>query len=503
MSANKYFTNSIFWTTFSKVADAILRFISIPFLINYFGTTNFGLLSIVISANAYMQLLDLGLNIGAVKFFSQWIANKNFKELKNVTQSSLFFYLILGLVNALILIMLAYKGNNLFNVEPEQYEILKSLFQILSAFTIISWCGAVFTQLLIAAELISYIQIVNLFRALANFIAILIAVYLKLDLLTYFTITLLITILSIIPLILKLKKADYLGSILPKFNWNSFRPVLKYSFSIFLLSFFQFTATQSRPLVLSVISTSATELVAKYKIIEVFPLFVVSLGGMLITIFLPRASKLTLNNDLEGIKHLAYTGTKYTSIFVCLLCFPIIINSKELLFLYVGESYSMLANWLILWIITIILFLHNSPIASLVLAQGKTKMLVIGTALACVISIGVNILLVERFGIGSAIIGYLVYITIVMLFYYFYFINKVLRLNSKIVFKSFLLPTLIGAILACLSDLISFNNSLIVVEIVAKSSIWLLLFFISLLIFRIIRIRDIMRYLNNFGLILK
>src|SRR5690606_11267077 len=99
-------------------------------------------------------------------------------------------------------------------------------------------------------------------------------------------------------------------------------------------------------------------------------------GGMLINIFLPKTSKAIQNNDRSVIEDLAYTGTRYTSIAVTLLCFPILLNAEELLTLYVGASYSYLAVWLMLWVATLTLNLHNSPVSSLVLATGKTRMLV-------------------------------------------------------------------------------------------------------------------------------
>ena len=73
MGSNYYFS-SFFWSTLAKILNAILGFISIPLLLGYYGKADYGILSIATACNGYMSLLDLGMNTGAVKFYSQWKA---------------------------------------------------------------------------------------------------------------------------------------------------------------------------------------------------------------------------------------------------------------------------------------------------------------------------------------------------------------------------------------------------------------------------------------------
>ncbi len=55
----------------------------------------------------------------------------------------------------------------------------------------------------------------------------------------------------------------------------------------------------------------------------------------------------------------------------------------------------------------------------------------------------------SKFGVGSAVIGYLVYVIIIILSYYFYFIEKVLSLNPITVFRKFLHPFVIALGVYC------------------------------------------------------
>ena len=266
--------------------------------------------------------------------------------------------------------------------------------------------------------------------------------------------------------------------------------MFKYSLAIFAIGLFSFTATTSRPLVLGIFSAKGVSILSEFRVIEVFPIFIISIGGMLVSILLPKTSKIVQENNRDKINKLAYVGTKYTSILVSFLCFPIILNARELLVLYVGESYSHLAVWLSLWVFSLILYLHNSPVSSLVLATGKTRMLVFSSAISCIISIIINATLCEYFGVGSAVIGYLVYVVIQMLFYYFYFNEKVLGLNSSYVFKSFIFPTLIGFGVMLAIELINMPiNWPILLLLIVKSMLWIIAYSFLIVFFKIIDIK--------------
>ena len=67
-----YYISSFFWSTCAKILNALFGFISIPLLLGVYGKSDYGILSIATACNGYMHLLDMGMNVGAVKYFSQW-----------------------------------------------------------------------------------------------------------------------------------------------------------------------------------------------------------------------------------------------------------------------------------------------------------------------------------------------------------------------------------------------------------------------------------------------
>lgn len=485
----KYVAGAFAWGVVTKFLDAAIKFLTIPLLLGYFGKEEYGLLTLAIATNAYMHLLDMGLNTGGIKFFSQWLASGNYNLVYRVARTNISFYLIIGLVNSIVLLFIATWGRGLFNVTHGEFVTFRYLLYILATFSIVNWITFVFNQLLIADERIAFTQQMASVRSLLGLAAVGATALFKWSLIQYFVTYVAVHASVIFPYIYLCKRRKLISSILPAFYWEDFTVVFKYGLAILAMAVFQFTATHSRPLILAMFSSEGVVILTEYRIIEVFPIFIISIGGMMLSIFLPKTSRAIQNNDRRTIERIAYEGTKYTSILVALLCFPIMLSARELLMLYVGVEYSYLSPWLFLWVFTLTLSLHNSPVSSLVLATGRTKMLVFSSACACITSVVINMMLTREYGVGSAVIGYLIYIIIQISFYYLYFNRKVLGLKSSKVFKSFIIPTCLGLVCFVAVYFIKIEIDLLILKIVVKTIIWGLFYLLLLLCFKVVEIK--------------
>lgn len=483
----KYFIGSLSWTFIAKLLDAGFKFVTIPLLLAYYGEDNYGILTLALAVNAYMELLNMGVNIGSVKFYSQWLVSGNMSKVYRVAQTNTLFYLIVGIVNSTILVFIALYGNSWFDLSSSQFQVFQKMLLILAVSSIFNWITFVYNQLLVADERISFTQKVLTLKAVINFLLIIVTIKLELSLISYFMYLTILNASIFFPYLLMCKKEKLIKYITPAFYWKDFSPVFRYSIAILVMGIFQFTATKSRPIVLSIFSNSGVSVLAEYRIVEVFPIFIISIAGMLISILLPKASKAIESNDKKIINKIAYEGTKYSTIIISTLCYPLIINAEDILLFYVGVEYTHLYQWLSLWSLTLVLVFHNSPAASLVLATGKTRMLVFSSAFSCTVSIIINIFLSQLLGVGSAVIGYFVYVVIQILFYYLYFNKRILKLDSNKIFVSFIKPSLIGGILALLIYNIDFYVfESVVIRILVTSFIWLVGYILLLFVFKLL-----------------
>lgn len=497
---NNYYISSFAWSTVAKLLNAIWGFISVPLLLGYYGKAEYGLLSIATACNGYMHLLDLGMNTGAVKFYSQWKVEGKIDKIFNVARTNITFYLLIAVVNIILLLLVAFYGENLFSVTHEQFLQLRMCLFVIAMFCVLSWITTVFNQLLIADKQMAFTMQVQCVQAVLKTFAVVLVFIADLTLTTYFFYVTAFVALAIVPYAYKCKKDGLIDSFKPSWRWDDFKVVMVFSLSIFALSLFQMTATQSRPILLSMFAVNGATAVADFKIIEVVPQLIIMIGGTFSGIFLPKTSEMVARKDEKAMHDFAYKWTTYTTVVVAIMCFPFILCAREVLSAYVGSEYSYLSKWLIVWCVTVLIQMHTTPGNALVLAQGKTKLLVKVTAMACIISMVLNVFLCRYIDVGSAVIAYFVYVLIMIGLYYISFYKKLLHLRRLKLFKCFLEPTILAIIVYVLIcfipiDLSVFghmNERLIYILICfIKTVLWCIPYLLLLSIFKIINLKHL------------
>lgn len=471
----------------AKVFDAFAKLFTIPLLIGFYGKVDYGLITLAVSLNAYLRIMDLGMNTGAIRYFSIWFSNKEHDKITKASQSSVFFYGIIGLINCTILVGLGAWAEKIFAIEPHQSDTLRWMLYMLALSAVIYWASYIINQLLIAYGEITWTNYSLIVSSILNLITVFIAIYLKLSLPLYFVLYVCST-LSVIPInLLRLRQLPIsIRSILyPKWTPSVFNEILKYSLGIFAIGIFNYSADSLRPILLGIFSKEGLGVLTDYKIMSTIIMLVGSIGAVFLLVLLPIASKCYASNDNRKIKALIYDGTKYLSLFFSFLIFLLIVSIKPLLHIYVGEEYIRLTPWLSFWLV-LMLYMHDFAISSVILSSGKTKILIYSSGTAAVLSLLATWLFIPKYEVGATVVGFAIFVIIQMLFNYLYYLPIVLHINSFRVFAySFMPSVLIGAGVAFLTsatqNLIHIENSLLVV--LTNSLVFTLLFGSLTLIF--------------------
>lgn len=483
---SNYYISSFFWSTVGKLLTAVINFISVPLLIGVWGQAEYGILALALACNGYMSLMDFGINTGAVRYFSIWISDNKIDKLHRVANSNTIFYLGVAVLNCAIMLLMAFCGESWFNISHDQFEVLRSCLILLAIFCFPTWATSTFNQLLIADREMAFTQKVYCLITLLKGALIGITIWLSLKMTLYYGLLLAIVASTLIPYMVRCIKKGLCGRFEFKFYWDDFKPVLYYSLAIFALSIFQVSATQTRPIILGIFADDAADVLAEYQIISVIPTFIIAIGGMVSGILLPRSSEFIASGNKEGVELFAYSGTKITSILSCVLTFPFIVGGKGILTAYVGPQYSDLTIWMIIWCFTVLIQIHTTPGNSLILALGKTKPLVWTSAAACLLSMVVNAVLSKHIGVGSAVMGYALYVIIVIGSYYVIYYNRLLKLSRLRILKSFLIPSVIGLVTALVviwlcNCLLPYDNSAdrwrMLLDFIIRCAIWLAVYF--------------------------
>lgn len=192
---------------------------------------------------------------------------------------------------------------------------------------------------------------------------------------------------------------------------------------------------------------SSPESVADYKIINGITGIVTAMTGMFLSVLLPSSSKVIANNDRESYDRIAYQGTKYLTAFTGFCVFGLMVVAKDVLIIYVGDSFLYLLPWLYVMLFLMITS-HILCLSSLILGGSDIKPLSRMTAVSSIIALITAWLTIPKYEVGGVVIGTIVYNVAQMLFYYSYYLPRILKVNSKQILFRYVVPvTIVGLIM--------------------------------------------------------
>lgn len=443
VTAKKVFKN-IYWSYLLTFCSSVYGFITVPLLLKYFGAEEYGLINLAISMNVYIQLLDMGFSGTNVRFFSTWLAQKEYHKVSRLFSTSFSYLSMIGLINAVLLYVVSLFCDDFFDLTKEQTFVMKDLLYILIVNAILSWSTSVFDQVIKAGEHIAWLQKRAFIPLCIQVISVVLTLTLHLSLQTYFLITILSTLIIVPFTVFKLKKEFSFISFVPQFDIQIIKEIFSYSLSVFSFGIFQFSMQNLRPIILGAQSTLSS--VSDYKIIMGIVGIVLSISGNFFGILLPTSSRILSEGNISAQNFLVYKGTKYVTLLLSFLIFGGILVSAPLLSLYVGHEYSYLEIWLSVSLLSLFVN-HNQAISSLIFSQTNLVSIAIMSCISMTIGLSLSWVLAPHFGVGSVVVGYMIYAVFQTLFYYLYYWPQKMHLNSFLIFKgSFLPPVAVGFI---------------------------------------------------------
>lgn len=430
----------------ANVVNAIYGFVVAPLCIRYFGKADYGLIALAFSVNSYMQLMDLGLASTNVRFFANWLASGDRDKVNRLMQTCTAFYVIVGLFNAVVLGVVAAFVERIFNVTAAQAEILRMLLVVLAGMAVVNWACSCLGQMISAMENVAWTQKCQVFAKVLMIFVLMLTFSCQLSLVQYVIASQTVALI-IIPLNLwKVWHEAPFISFLPRFDWSTFKMILPYSLNIFSFGFFQFLFYQSRTLFLGIRTTP--EIVTEYNVIGGIAGLTSIVSGVFLGALLPSASRVVAKGDRENYERVAYQGTKFICVSLAFCGFGLMTIGRDLLFVYVGESFLHLVPWLMLWLFTVVLGSHNQCISSLILAGADIWAITCNTIVSSLIGLVATWLLIPKLGPGGPIVAYLIYVVCQVAFYWFYYWPRKMAISSwRIVSRMFVPYVFLGSVL--------------------------------------------------------
>lgn len=433
---------------------------SVPLIIAHYGLDQFGLIALVYSFNLISFFLDNGFKAAGIKQISELRLLKKDFDLWKLSISSLLFYFLIGVINSLVLIFVYFTYENFISIEDSN----KLLFGLMIIVSIVSspitWIINYFNQVLIASKKISTVNYFKLIQSVFYVISVLFSIYFDLNIAhLFFIIVVSETVLNFLKLIPIFKLKLIVPYRYYKFNWYIFEPVYKYSVKLLILGVFLFIASKSRPLILAIMSYDSDVIVGNYKIMETLMNLPIAIVGSISTIFFPKAIHLLKSVSHSELPKHIYKFLNLSNCISLLIITPIICLSSDIVEIWVGSEFQHLCFWIQIWCINAFIVLFKSPLNSFLLMKGDVKNLTLISFFSSLFLIILYVITYDFFGIGSVVISYMLYVSLIFILENIYVYNSLLGLNKLITLKK-LTKSIIFLVVSVvlISNLVLFEN---------------------------------------------
>lgn len=427
-----------------------------PFLLSKLGMSEYGVYRIIASFTSSITILDLGIGTTALKYASQFRAEKDNKKLNNFFAMSLIEASVIGCIMIIVCTGLYFSIDVLYNDSLTNTELIKAkqLFILFIGVLVLNTFEKVFYSIISACENFTFANSLKLLRILGKVCLGFIFISLYANSLVLLFIELFLLFLSLILQIVYIKFKLNLKAKL--YNWD--KMLFKESFGFTIMMFIQSVVRQLNGnldnMVIGAIIDAATVSIYSVglQLFNMFEQFAFSFSNLM----LPTVSKQISNeaNNVELENTVIKIGRLEFMVLGAALCGFALIG-KEFIFLWLGPGYELV------WIVAIILMVPSTieliENVCLSILRAKNKML-FRTIVICFMAIFnliITIIGVKRYGAIAACVGTAIGLIgadiIAMNIYYV----KVLKLNIFRIFKNIFSRTWICCLISTICLLIA------------------------------------------------
>lgn len=356
----------------AAVLPALATLLTLPFIVAELGVDNYGILTMVMAITGYFSIADINVTAGSTKYIAEHQAKGEMDRTSEVISFGLAFYLIFGLLGALViacaassivglLFKLTEEGTNVavdalrlsalgfFLGQSQTY--LNSVIQALHRYDVTASCEAVFGTLIPVATLL--------------------LLYAGFDLLSVITLRVAVSAIHGIALVVAIRR------LLPHFQFR--RPERELSVKLWSFSSYSFmsriasvTHQQADKLIIGGIlgMTALTYYAVASQIVG----RIVSFSFRLANAIYPAASAMDARGESEKLTEMYFISSRYITYINGCAVLIVCVFGRELLHYWMGSDFASYGYLVLVFVAIALLFDSLTTIPSLVNdALGKPR----------------------------------------------------------------------------------------------------------------------------------
>lgn len=469
-----------------QVVQMISAFVFMPFLIQRFGITNYGVYLLASSVTGYLGLLDFGVGTTVIKFVAQYRATDDDKQLGKLISSVLVFYTGIGVFAASFLLLFSRYGVGLFRLDSLGQGLASNLFMAAAFVALLSWPATIGGLVLSGLQEYETVSKIGVGVVLGNIAATAFVLVLGegpvLLLLTNGAVG---VVGGIVYFVFARRKLHGVAIAFSNVSRTMLKTVFSFSWAMFVTQVCSLIIYQQTDRVVLGIFVGATA-VALYEAASKVQSLVAQLGGMTATAVLPAASQFDAQSRPDALRALFLRGTKYVTAFIGPVVVTIIVLAQPLLLHWLGRGFlSQVTNAQIF--VAFWLLWANIQLGTVMLTgMGRVKFILGYTVAQTAANLALSLLLVQKLGVLGVILG-TVTTNIAVFPFILRYILRTLDLELRRWLRDVVLPVypilIVPVLVGVAAQFLGLTGTLLGVAVAAVLSCaayWAVLFFLGL-----------------------
>lgn len=488
MSRNGLIFKNTFFLAFRTILSLLVSLYTTRVILDEMGVSGYGLFSVIYGAVGFFIFIVLAMNDSVQRFLSMKIGSDDYQGTRDVFKNSILIYFIFGLI--LISCLLGVRDIALHSVLNISTDYIKTANQIyvIACFSIfILVIQTPFNALVLSYEKMSFYAYMSIYDACSKLIlAFAIANITVVDKITLYSLMLLVSsfvgfLLYFIFCFVSFRSSLFGGVV----NKSIIKELYSFSFWNVLGGFASVSRIQGMNILLNIYFSTVVN--AAFAVSNTVLNAINLLTQSLITAIRPQIYKSYASADINRYRALILLGSKFTFVFLSILSLPLIINTTEILTIWLKDVPQYGVVFVRIIVIMALVDSLSFSIMAGIQATGKIKMYQLLVGLVIFINLPVSYFLL-RSGFSPQYIAFPLVITSVinLNLRLFFLVSKGVFSYGKY-YREVILPCVIPVLMSFIivfyvKSFIFINGTLLTIvtsvlsSLIAISLLWLIAF---------------------------
>lgn len=325
----------------SQVYVTLVGIVMVPIYVQHMGAEAYGLVGFFVMLQAWFQLLDLGLTPTMTRATAQYRGGaSDALSLRRLLRALESIFIGVAAIGAIVFILISGKiANDWLNVQRLPVDEVRHSVMLMGIIVALRWVSGLYRGTISGFENMVWLSGFNIAIATVRFVFVIpLFLFVGTTPVHFFIYQLIIALVEVGILIYRvyqlLPKIEL--AVLPAWDWQPLRGVLKFSLSIAFTSAIWVLVSQTDKLVLSKLLPLAEY--AYFTLAVLVAGGVSVLSGPISSALLPRLTKLATGGDETGFVQLYRIGTQL----ICTITMPaailLTLFSEQLLLAWTGDN---------------------------------------------------------------------------------------------------------------------------------------------------------------------